>query len=52
MEESPAATQLSRLEVKHSMHWPAKGNMKRCIVGSSKKQVKQTQYFCKKCAMF
>jgi hypothetical protein len=26
--------------------------MKRCIVGSSKKQVKQTQYFCKKCAMF
>jgi hypothetical protein len=42
----PAATQLSRVEVKHSIHWPSEGNMRHCKVYSCKNQVKRTQYFC------
>jgi hypothetical protein len=33
---SAAATQMSRLEVKHSMHWPVKWTMRHCRVCCSK----------------
>jgi hypothetical protein len=46
---SPFASQLSRLEVKHSKHWPSKGKQRRCHVCSMKKQTRSTLYFCKKC---
>ena len=46
---SPAASQLSRLEVKHSEHWPSKAKIQRlCRVCSLQKQTKTT-YFCRKC---
>jgi len=46
---SPTASQLSRLEVKHSQHWPSKGKQWRCCVCSLHKQTRSTLYFCKKC---
>jgi len=46
---SPTASQLSRLEVKHSHHWPSKGKQRRCRVCSLHKQTLSTLYFCKKC---
>ena len=46
---SPTASQLSRLEVKHSQHWPSKGKQRRCRVCSLHKQTRSTLYFCKKC---
>jgi len=36
---SPTASLLSRLEVKHSQHWPSKGKLWRCCVCSMHKQV-------------
>jgi len=45
---SPAASQLSRLEVKHSQHWPSKGKQQQCRVFSLQKQTRST-YFCRKC---
>ena len=46
---SQTASQLSRLEVKHSQHWPAKGKRRRCRVCSLRKQTATTHYYCKKC---
>ena len=46
---SPTASQLSRLEVKHSQHWPSKGKQRWCRVCSLHKQTRSTLYFCKKC---
>ena len=46
---SPFGIQLSRLEVKHSQHWPSKGKQRRCRVCSLKKQTRTTLYFCNKC---
>lgn len=46
---SPAAAQLSRLEVKHSQHWPSKGKQRRCRVCSQNKKTRNTLYFCRKC---
>ena len=45
---SPTASQLSRLEVKHSQHWPSKGKQRRCHVCSLQKQTRSTLYFCRK----
>jgi len=45
---SPIASQLSRLEVKHSQHWPAKGK-RRCCVCSLQKKTRSMLYFCRKC---
>lgn len=42
-------SQLSRLEVKFSQHWPLRGNRRRCRVCSDKKKIVRTQYACKKC---
>ena len=46
---SPFASQLSRLEVKHSQHWPSKGKQRWCRVCSLKKQTRSMLYFCNKC---
>lgn len=46
---SAAAGQLSRLEVKYSKHWPAKGNTRRCRVCSVGQKTKRTLYYCEKC---
>ena len=47
---SPAASQLTRLEVKHSEHWPSKGNKQcRCRLCSLQKKRKTTLYSCRKC---
>jgi hypothetical protein len=46
---SPAAAQLSRLEVKHSQHWPSKGKQRRCRVCSLNKKARNTLYFCRRC---
>jgi len=46
---SPTASQLGRLEVKHSQHWPAKGKQRRCCVCSQQKKTWSTLYFCRKC---
>jgi len=46
---SPTVSQLSWLEVKHSQHWPSKGNIQRCYVCSLHKQTRSTLYFCWKC---
>jgi hypothetical protein len=46
---SPAASQLSRLEVKHSQHWPSKGKQRRCCMCSLQKQTRSVLYFCSKC---
>jgi len=43
------ASQLSRLEVKHSQHWPARGTRRRCCVCSLQKQTRTTLHFCRKC---
>ena len=45
---SPFASQLTRLEVKHSQHWPSKGKQRRCRLCSLKKQTRSTLYFCSK----
>jgi hypothetical protein len=46
---SPTASQLSRLEVKHSQHWPSKGKQWTCRVCSLHKKTRSMLYFCKKC---
>jgi hypothetical protein len=46
---SPSGAQLSRLEVKHSQHWPTKGKQRRCRVCSLNKKTRITLYSCKKC---
>ena len=47
---SPAASQLTRLEVKHSEHWPSKGkSQRRCRLCSLQKKTKTTLYSCRKC---
>jgi len=45
---SPATSQLSRLEVKHSQHCPSKGKQRRCRVCPLQKQTRST-YFYRKC---
>jgi hypothetical protein len=45
---SPTASQLSRLEVKHSQHWPSKGKQRWCHMCSLHKQTWSTLYFCRK----
>jgi len=42
---SPTASQLSRLEVKHSQHWPSKGKPQQCHVCSLHKKTRSA-YFC------
>jgi hypothetical protein len=46
---SPFASQLSRLEVKHSQHWLSKGKQRLYCVCSLHKQTQSTLYFCRKC---
>ena len=46
---SPTASQLSRMEVKHSQHWPSKGKQRWCHVCSLHKQTQSRLYFCWKC---
>jgi hypothetical protein len=46
---SPMASQLSRLDVKHSQHWPSKGKQRWCRMCSLAKQTRSTLYFCSKC---
>jgi len=46
---SATASQLSRLEVKHSQHWPGRGTRRQCHVCSLQKQTQTTLYFCRKC---
>jgi len=46
---SRTASQLCRLEVKHSQHWPAKGKQQQCRVCSLQKKTRSTLYFCRKC---
>ena len=46
---SATASQLSRLEVKHSQHWPARGTWRRCRVCLLQTQTRTTLYFCRKC---
>jgi hypothetical protein len=46
---SPAAAQLSRLQVKHSQHWPSKGKQRHCIVCSQNEKTRNTLYFCRRC---
>jgi len=45
---SPTASQLNRLEVKHSQHWPSKGKQRQCRVCSQHKQTWRMLYFCRK----
>jgi len=45
---TPTASQLSRLEVKDSQHWPSKGKQWWCRLCSLQKQTQST-YFCRKC---
>lgn len=41
---------LSRLEMKHSKHWPAKGKgIRRCRMCSVGQKLKRTLYYCQKC---
>jgi hypothetical protein len=46
---SPTVSQLSRLEVKHSEHWPSKRKLQECRMCSLHKQTQSTLYFCRKC---
>jgi hypothetical protein len=46
---SPAVASLSRLEVKHSQHWPTKGTQRRCRVCSQNNKRKVSMYYCVKC---
>ena len=46
---SPAASQLSRLEVKHSQHCPSKGKQQWCRMCLLQKKTRSTLYFCRKC---
>ena len=46
---SPSVTQISRLEVKYSQHWPSKGKQCRCHVCTMKNKRGSTLYFCMKC---
>jgi len=43
---SPTVSQLSRLEVKHSQHWPSKGKQWQCRVCLQQRQTRSTLYFC------
>ena len=47
--QSPSVSQISRLEVKHSQHWPSKGKQHRCRVCAMKNKRGSTMYFCAKC---
>jgi hypothetical protein len=42
---SPTASQLSRLEIKHSQHWPSKGKPRQCLVCSLHKKKKEHVVF-------
>jgi len=46
---SPSVSQISRLEVKHSQHWPSKGKQRHCRVCAMKNKRGSTLYFCAKC---
>jgi hypothetical protein len=46
---SPFVSRLSRLEVKHSKHWPSKGKQRWYRMCLLQKQTWSTLYFCKKC---
>jgi hypothetical protein len=46
---SSSETQMSRLEVRHSLHWPAKGKERHCCVCQMKKLSEKTVYYCKEC---
>lgn len=41
--------QLSRLEVKHSKHWPSRANRRRCRVCSLTNKRRTSAYCCKQC---
>jgi hypothetical protein len=45
---SSSGAQLSRLEMKHSQHWPSK-EKQRCRVCSLNKKTRSTLFYCKKC---
>ena len=44
---SPSTSQLTRLEVKHSQHWPLKGKQRRCHVCAMKNKRGSTVFLCK-----
>ena len=46
---SPSVSQISRLEVKHSQHWPPIGKQHHCRVCTMKNERGSTLYFCAKC---
>lgn len=46
---SSASSQISRLELKNSQHWPFKTNMRRCRVCAAKNKRVRSAYCCKKC---
>jgi hypothetical protein len=45
---SKSGAQLSRLEVKHSQHWPSKGKQRRRLCSQNKK-TRSTLFCCNKC---
>jgi hypothetical protein len=45
----PSVSQVSRLEVKHSQHWPSKGKQRCCHVCTIKNKRRSTLYFCATC---
>ena len=45
----PTAFQLSRLEVKHSQHWPSKGKQRRCHVCWLQEQTRSMLCICRNC---
>jgi len=46
---SSTVSQLSRLQVKHSQHWPSKGKQRPCRVCMLQKLTQSMLYFCRKC---
>jgi len=46
---SASVSQISRLEVKHSQHWPSEGKQRRCRRCAMKNKRGCTLYFCAKC---
>jgi hypothetical protein len=41
---NPTASQLSRLEVQHSQHWPSKGKQRRCHVFAAQANTKHAVF--------
>ena len=46
---SPSVSQINRLEVKYSQHWPSDGKERHCCVCTMKNKRGSTLYFCANC---